>query len=168
MSSSTNSSSETRKLRDLIKDVRIAMLTTAETSGALRSRPLATIEVEGDDQSELLFFVRQESGKVDEIRSDNQVNVSYADPSGNTYVSVSGKASVGKDPQLAKKHWNPMLKAWFEGPDDPSLAVLKVKLEKAEYWDGPGNWVARAIALGKAAIGDRDAKIGEHGTVRAN
>lgn len=157
------SQSESKKLRELIKDVRIAMLTTVDSGGKLRSRPLATIDVESDN--ELLFFVRQESGKVEEIKKDNQVNVSYADAGGNTYVSVSGAASVGKDPELVKKHWSPMLNAWFEGPEDPTLAVLTVRLEKAEYWDGPGNWIARAIALGKAALGDRDSKIGDHGTV---
>ena len=159
---------ESKKLRDLIKDVRIAMLTTVDAEGKLRSRPLATIEVDGQHEGDLLFFVRQESGKVDEIKKDNQVNVAYAEPGGNTYVSVSGAASVGRDPALAKKHWSPMLQAWFEGPEDPSLAVLTVRLEKAEYWDGPGSWVARAIALGKAALGDHDAKIGDHGTVRSN
>ncbi len=155
--------SESKKLRELIKGIRIAMLTTVDDGGKLRSRPLATIDVESDN--ELLFFVREESGKVSEIKKDNQVNVAYADAGGNTYVSVSGAASVGKDPELAKEHWNPMLKAWFTGPDDPTLAVMKVRLEKAEYWDGPGSWIAKAIALGKAALGDRDTKIGEHGTV---
>lgn len=160
--------SESKKLRELVKDIRIAMLTTVDASGALRSRPLATIDIGEGNDSELTFFVRQDSGKVDEIKNDNQVNVSYADPSGNSYVSVSGKARVQRDPALAKQHWNPLMNAWFEGPDDPSLAVLRVHIERGEYWDAPGSFVARVIALGKAALGDRDAKIGEHGTVRPN
>ncbi|MGH7244613.1 MAG: pyridoxamine 5'-phosphate oxidase family protein [Phycisphaerales bacterium] len=33
-----------------------------------------------------------------------------------------------------------MLKAWWpSGPDDPSIAIIRVHVESAEYWDGPSN-----------------------------
>jgi len=37
-----------KKLRELIKDMRFAMLTTAEEDGTLRSRPMATQEFDFD------------------------------------------------------------------------------------------------------------------------
>ena len=68
-----------QKLGELIKDIRIAMLTTALPNGSLRSRPMATQDTEFDGT--LWFFTGVESGKVHEIEDDQHVNLSYAEPS---------------------------------------------------------------------------------------
>ena len=44
----------TKKLRELIKDIKYAMLTTTEDDGTLRSRPMATLQTEFD--GDLWFF----------------------------------------------------------------------------------------------------------------
>lgn len=157
---------ETKKLRDLIHDVEVAMLTTTERDGSLRSRPLQTLEVENDD--ELLFFTSKKSGKVDEIERDAQVNVAYAHPGNNTYVSVTGTASIEKDRAKVKELWSPIHKAWFEGPDDPNLIILRVRLVRAEYWDAPSGWIAQAIALTRKMVGEKNPNLDEfHGRVES-
>lgn len=146
---------EVSKLAALIKDVKIAMLTTVDQDGTLHSRPMATQQAEFD--GDLWFFTDTRSGKVDEVRSEHQVNVSYANPDDNRYVSVSGLASAVRDQAKAKELWNPTLNAWFpEGLDDPNLGLLKVKVEKAEYWDTPSGKMVQAIGFVKAlATGER-------------
>ena len=42
------SSNDIKKLGELIKDIRIAMLTTVDEDGSLRSRPMATQDAEFD------------------------------------------------------------------------------------------------------------------------
>lgn len=147
------------KLADLIRDVRIAMLTTIEADGCLRSRPMATQETEFDGT--LWFFTWVDSAKVHEIERDHHVNISYANPSDEVYVSVSGTARLTRDPAKAKELWNPMHKAWFpKGLDDPNLGLLRVDVEKAEYWDSPSSKVvqligfAKALATGKSWAGE--------------
>jgi general stress protein 26 len=64
------------------------------------------------------------------------VNVSFADPDKQHYVSASGIAELVDDPAKAKELWHDAYKTWFpKGLDDPDLVLLKVKVEKAEYWD---------------------------------
>jgi general stress protein 26 len=122
------------KLRDLTKDIKICMLTTVEPDGTLRSRPMQTQETEPD--GDLWFFTPADSAKVDETAADPRVNLSYASGDRQRYVSVSGRARVLRDPAKAKELWNPILKAWFpKGLEDPNLALLKVTVEQAEYWD---------------------------------
>ena len=138
-----------RKLNELIKDIQVAMLTTVDDEGALRSRPMATQKPDFDGQ--LWFFTSGSSPKAREIEREHQVNISYADPDKNRYVSVSGTGQVVYDPAKNKELWTSAYKAWFpQGLDDPNLALLRVDVEKAEYWDSPGSAIVHALGFAKA------------------
>jgi general stress protein 26 len=163
-SSSSSNNKSIQKLASLIKDIRFAMLTTVCPDGTLRSRPMATQQDEFDGV--LWFFTSANEPKVREIQNDDHVNVSYADPDKNNYVSVSGRATLVRDKVIAKELWNPFFKAWFpKGLDDPQLALLRIAVEKAEYWDSPNSKLVqlagflKAVATGKQAKGGENEKI---------
>jgi general stress protein 26 len=124
-----------KKLRKLIKGIPVAMLTTSAADGSLRSRPMAA---QADDyDGELWFLTRYHSPKSEEIQENQKVNVSYASPKNERFVSVSGTATLVRDPAKVKELWRGKYKAWFpEGKKDPELALLKVSVDRAEYWDG--------------------------------
>jgi len=163
----TEHSENIKKLRELIKDMRFAMLTTAEENGTLRSRPMATQEVE--DDGDLWFFTYGSAHKVDEIEHNHHVNVSYADPNNQKYVSVSGTAQLVRDRQKIAELWNPLFKAWFpQGLDEPDLALLKVSVEQAEYWDSPSSKVVRLVGFLKAVVtGQPIGNPGDHKKIEA-
>jgi general stress protein 26 len=151
MDEHTDHNENVKKLRAMIKDIRFAMLTTIEADGTLRSRPMATQEVEFD--GELWFFTNADAPKVDEVQQNQQVNLSYAAPNDQKYISVSGTAQLVRDRQKIEKLWNPLYKAWFpQGLEDPDLALLKVSVDKAEYWDSPASAVVRLVGFVKAAV----------------
>ncbi|MEJ7608639.1 MAG: pyridoxamine 5'-phosphate oxidase family protein [Bryobacteraceae bacterium] len=139
-----------QKLAELIKDVKVAMMTTAEADGGLHSRPMHTQDTGFDGI--LWFFTDVDSTKVHELDRDHHVNLSYADPGENKYVSVSGVARKLRDPEKAKQMWSVFHKAWFDGPDDPKLALLRVEVQKAEYWDSPSSKVIQTIGFAKAIL----------------
>ena len=150
------------KVRGLVKDSRIAMLTTVGADGRLVSRPMGVQEVEFD--GDLWFFVDESSAKVGEIAADAQVNVSFS--SGGSWLSVSGTAAVVRDRERIHELWNPIAGAWFpEGPDTPSVVLVHVEAESAEYWDSPGGRLASAISLAKAKLTGRRYDGGENATV---
>ncbi len=151
-----------KKLRELIKDIKYAMLTTTEDDGTLRSRPMATLQTEFD--GDLWFFTGADAPKVHEVEHHQQVNVSYAEPDQQKYVSVSGTAQLVRDRSKMEELWNPLFKAWFtEGLDDPNLALLKVSVDKAEYWDSPSSKVVRLVGFLKSiATGKPIDNLGEH------
>ena len=148
------------KLNGLIKDVKIAMLTTMD-GGVLRSRPMQTQEAEFN--GDLWFFTGTDTHKTEEIEKDNRVNVAYASPSDNTYVSVSGRCEISKDRAKIEELWNPILKAWFpEGLDDPNLCLLKVSVEQAEYWDATSSTIIQIAGFVKAFVTGQQADGGEN------
>ena len=155
------------KIQDLIKDIRIAMLTTAGQDGRIYSRPMATQQTRF--QGELWFLTRQDSGKVDEIRHDAHVNVAYADTKGSSFVSLAGRAEISRDRARIHELWNPMYKAWFpDGEDDPQIAALKITVEDAEYWDAPSNAIVRNFQILRAAVTKGNTPVGEHAHVTLN
>lgn len=150
-----------KELGELIKDVRIAMLTTTTPDGRLVSRPLATQDVEFD--GDLWFATGADSGKVAEIKADSHVNVAYANPSKNSFVSVSGTASIVHDRAKIDELWSPAMKVYFpEGKDDPNLRLIRVRAETAEYWDGPGSAVGKAVYMLSAAVTGDAATMSEN------
>ena len=149
------------KLRELMKNVRFCMLTTIDSDGGLRSRPMALQQTEFD--GDLWFFTGKSTEKVDEIQEHRQVNVSFSDPKANVYVSVSGRARLVEDRQKAEELWNIFHRTWFpKGVDDPDLILMKVEVEKAEYWDSPNSAVVHLYGLAKAMITGQSPNPGEH------
>jgi general stress protein 26 len=156
--------SDVETLGDQIKDIKIAMLTTVDQDGALRSRPMGTQDVEFD--GDLWFFTADPSGKAEEVKHQQQVNVSYADFGKSKYVSVSGRAMLVHDKAKMEEYWNPIYKIWFpEGLETPDIALLRVTVEKAEYWEASGNKLVRlanfvkAIATGDESVGGKNEKL---------
>lgn len=154
-----------QKLGKLIKGIRTAMLTTVESDGTLRSRPMATQDVEFDGT--LWFFTAASSPKVRETRHNNNVSVTYQNGSDQVYVSVSGTAELVFDEAKKREFWTPLYKAWFpKGVDDPEVALLKVTVEKAEYWDAPSSSIVYLFGMAKALVtGKPLTEIGDHAKV---
>lgn len=150
-----------KKVNELIKDIRIAMLTTIDPDGQLRSRPMGTQETEFDGT--IWFFTQIDSGKIESIQADQQVNVAYSSAGGSSYVSVSGTANVVLDPVKIKELWTPAMKAWFpEGPESEKIALLKIEADSAEYWEGPSSKVVQMIGFAKAILTGKQYSPGEN------
>jgi general stress protein 26 len=149
------------KLNALIKDIDFAMMTTVDTDGVLRSRPMSTQDAEFD--GDLWFFTSDKTHKTEEIERDNRVNLSYANPDDNVYVSVSGTAEISKDRRKMEELWNPVLKAWFpDGLDQPDICLLKVGVEQAEYWDSSSSTIVQVAGFVKAMVTGKRADGGEN------
>ncbi len=138
------------KLSELIRNIRIALLTSLDAEGGFHARPVQTLEFEGNEV--LWFFTDRESPKADELRHDFRVSLGYADPSKHTYVAVSGTATLIHDGDKARKLWTVEQRAYYpNGQQDPRLALLRVQVERAEYWIAPGR-LSYLLAAGRAAL----------------
>jgi general stress protein 26 len=121
-------------LRELIDDIAVAMVTTVTPDGTLHSRPMLTQGA--DEEGVLWFFTSTESDMAHDLEEEHAVNISYADPGTDRYVSVSGQANLEKERSRMEDLWEPVLNRYFaRGLEDPNLALMKVRIESAEYWD---------------------------------
>jgi general stress protein 26 len=149
------------KLGELIRDIRVGLLTTVDPHGRFHSRPVQTLQVEADRT--LWFFTDWSSPKVDELHHDVRVSLGYADPTKNVYVAVSGTGGSFRDVQKAKELWSIEQRAYYpEGPEDERLALLRVVIEQAEYWIAPGRTSYFVAAVTAAATGTPAGVVGEN------
>ena len=156
--------SEHDKLWELIKDTRFGMLTHRHSDGQLHSHPLTTQNKKVDEQSTLYFFVPKNGDIVRHVATDPSVNVAYANTDADSYVSVTGSASVLEDQAKKEELFNPAAKAWFPGgATDPNLALLAVRILDAEYWDVDDSKMVQLLKMAKAAVtGQPPQNLGEH------
>jgi general stress protein 26 len=153
------------ELTRIIREIRIALLTTVGREGQFHTRPVQTLKVEAD--ATLWFFTDWTSPKVTELHDDVRVSLGYADPAKNVYVALSGEGSLLRDPQKTRELWSIEQRAYYpKGPDDERLALLRVTTLHAEYWIAPGRTSYILAAVRAGVTGTPARVIGEDHKVK--
>ena len=125
----------------------------------MRSRPMHAIP--DRDENAIYFITDTRGAKDDEIAAAPDVCLAFADIGDNTYLSITGTAEMVRDPAKAEELWSTETQAWWpRGPHDPSVRVLRVEPEQAEYWDTRGNAIAVALKLMAARITGKQPELG--------
>lgn len=116
---------------DMLGDHAICMFIT-QIEGHLRARPMVAMP---DPEESLIWFIAgTEGAKSEEIAANSHVCVTYARPSDQDFLSISGTASVVDDKKKMKELWNPGAQAWFpEGPESGRATLIKVAPSAGEY-----------------------------------
>jgi general stress protein 26 len=152
--------SQVDRVWEVIYKAGICMMVTRFASG-LRARPL---EARPDRDAEVIWFLTDVRGlKDDEVEADPNVCLTFVYPKEKVYLSITGKASVGRDPERAKMLWNKEQQVWWpDGPEDPNLLVVKVEPERAEMWDGPASSAMAVFEFAKARLTGTKPDLGEN------
>ncbi|MGQ3215850.1 MAG: pyridoxamine 5'-phosphate oxidase family protein [Shinella sp.] len=152
---------EQGKVWELAEKIGFCMLAT-HTGDTLRARPMAgyTEVIE----NAFYFLTDVDSHKDDEIAQQPNVCLAFADSKGQKYVSISGTAEVLDDREKIRDLWTTPAKAWWDNPDDPSIRVLKVTPQFAEYWDSPGTIISY-IKMAAAAVSSARPDMGDNAKV---
>jgi general stress protein 26 len=129
-----------RKLLALVKEIKVAMMTTRRPDGRLVSRPMAKQEEEAPG-ADFWFVTARDSDKVSELQADPNVNLAFYKDRTTEWVSVSGTAMLTDDPALLHRLYRDDWKTWFgqEGdprhgtPDDPRMMLIGIRAESAQF-----------------------------------
>lgn len=149
-STSSKNSDDIEKVWELSEKIGFCMLATSD-GNSIRSRPMSASIKRDEHAFYLLTDVNNH--KDDEISRDPNVNLAFADAKAMKFVSISGKDSVSDDRAEIKELWSTPAKAWWDSEDDPSIRVLKIVPDTAEYWDSPGKMVSM-IKMAAAGVSD--------------
>ena len=128
------------QLQALVKDIKVAMMTTRRPDGRLVSRPMATQE-EPAPGADFWFVTVRDSDKVSDIQSDPNVNLAFYKDRTREWVSVAGTAVLTDDRALMHRLYRDDWKTWFgnEGdprhgtPDDPRMMLIGVRAGSAQF-----------------------------------
>lgn len=138
---------------EVMRGERFVMLTSVATDGKLHSHPMTPQQV--TDDADVWFFVGLQGDQADDLRSNPEVNLAFAETG--SWLSVAGRIAFVEDRAKVDELWNDGVEAWFDGgKDDPNLGLARFVSDSAQYWGQPGGKVASLARIVKArATGER-------------
>jgi general stress protein 26 len=154
-----------RKLQDLATEINICLFCSGVSDDEQEScRPMATSGV--DEEGSIWFMSARNSQKNKEIAAYPQVKLYYSHPGKSSFLIVSGMADIVYDREKIRELWHPLDWTWFnEGVDDPDLSLIRVRPERAHYWDARGNRMVNFFRMVATAATGKALVEGEEGNL---
>jgi general stress protein 26 len=153
-------SGDQQQLVELMRDMPIAMFTTFGSEGP-RTVPMARQEVEPD--AEMWFITARSTDHTRALQEEARVALSFS--SRNAWAAMTGRAEVVDDTDKLRELWSTFAEAWLPGgPEDPEALLIRVDVDRAEYWDSPGGKVASLVSFAKVKL-TGDTYDSDHGVV---
>jgi general stress protein 26 len=160
----TPTSDHARAAWERLTKSRFVMLTTLDEDGGFYSCPMTLQQATND--AVLWFFTSTTAPTARNVERDPRIGVALMDDEG-FYASVYGTASLSNDRDKMRELWDTMVKAWFpQGVEDPHLVLLRLDVERGEYWDSDQNAMLKMFAVAKALATGKRANVGEKGKLQ--
>lgn len=148
-----------RPLDDLVNAGDTVMLMTM-IGDEHSSRPMTVAEIKGQRIGILVDTSSEWSRAV----GTATIHITLSDVRENRFLALNGTGRMSRDRADINRLWTPFAGAFFDGKDDPNLAVMFFDVTEGEYWDSPNGRIGSLIAMVRAAIGGDD-KAGDHGSI---
>ena len=135
------------RITEGLKKLQLANLATITTDGLPWTR---YVMISGDDALTLRSATLIGARKVEQIGKTSEVHLTCGvlNPMEmKPYYQIQGTAEVVSDETVRHAFWNPTLEAIFDGPDDPTYAVVVIKPYRIELCTPP-NMMPEVLELG--------------------
>ena len=137
--SPSTESNDVERVWELMESIRICMLASLDGE-KIRARPMGAYPRK--DEGVVYFLTDARGHKEEEIERDENVCLIFSKPKEGKYLTVTGRGRVSNNRALIHDLWNTPAEAWWNGPDDPSIRLLEVTPDDAQFWEGPHGLVA--------------------------
>ena len=125
------------------------------------SRPM-TAQFEGDAGGPIWFFTANDNAVVKKLGNGHRAIAAFASKDHELFASIKGNLTLDTDRAVIERLWNPFVAAWYEGKDDPKLALLRLDAEHAEIWLNASSLLAGVkMLLGVDPKSDYQDKVAE-------
>lgn len=144
-----------------LKSDRTMMLGLAEGDDG-HARPM-TAQIEGDEGGPIWFFTSVDNALYGQIGPHSRALAHFVSKGHDVWATVHGDLSTTQDHALIDRLWNPYIAAWYQGKDDPKIALIRLDPEQAQIWIDASSIVAGIKMLigidPKAAYKDKVAEV---------
>lgn len=156
-----NKEKSREKLRDMVDDIKVAMMVTGLEKKPINAIPMSTKKV--DDKGNIWFLSMGSSEHNKNLQLNPDVHLLYSDPDDMEFMNLYGRAEITKDRSILKDLYNPRTDSWFDGAEDPNLTAIKVTPAEAYYWDTKSNKYVTLLKMGVGAVTGSDQDLSEKG-----
>ena len=111
------------------------------------ARPMtAQVDDEGSDGDEhrgpIWFFTSTDNSLYQQITTEARATALFVSKDHDVWASVHGSLSTTQDRATIDRLWNRFVAAWYDGKDDPKIALIRLDAENAEIWIDASSIVA--------------------------
>ena len=152
------------KFWDSLEDSPFVMLgVEGESDGA--TRPM-TVQFEDSDRAagRLYVFTAKDHDLVRALGQSDRAIAAYSAKGHDVFASLRGTLTLDHDRAAIDRLWSPIVAEWYDGKDDPKLALLKLEIDDAKVWlSDIGGLIKPALnkLLGREPDAGADEKVAE-------
>ena len=110
------------------------MLGLDQARGSAMQPMTAQFEDQDRDNGCVWFFTAKDHDLTRALGQDNRAIASFASKGHDLFASVRGRLVLDNGRPEIDRLWNPIVADWYEGKDDPKMALLCFELDDAKIW----------------------------------
>jgi len=117
-----------------LEDSPFVMLGLHEARESAMQPMTARFEDEDRERGCIWFFTAKDHDLTRAMGQDNRAVASFAAKGHGLFASLRGRLVLDNNRNDVDRLWNAIVSQWYEGKDDPKLALLRFELEDAKIW----------------------------------
>ena len=94
----------------------------------------ANFEDQDRDAGVVWFFTAKDHDLTRAMGQSNRAIASFAGKGHDLFASLRGTLEIANDRAVIDRLWSPMVAEWYEGKDDPKMALLRFDIDDAKIW----------------------------------
>ena len=99
------------------------------------TQPMTVIFEDSDKNAGLLWiFTARDHDFTRAMGQSNRAIGSYSAKGHGLFASLRGTLQIVNDRATIDRLWNPVIAEWYEGKDDPKMALLRFEMDDAKIW----------------------------------
>ena len=119
---------------DALKDSPFIMLGIEGARDGATQPMTAQFEDQDREAGVLWIFTAKDHDFTRAMGQSNRAIGSYSAKGHELFASLRGTLSIENKPETIDRLWNPIVAEWYEGKDDPKLALVSFHIEDAKIW----------------------------------
>lgn len=117
-----------------LEDSPFVMLGLDEARDSAMQPMTARFEDQDRERGCVWFFTAKDHDLVRALGQDNRAVASFAAKGHDVFASLRGRLLLDNDRATLDRLWNVIVAEWYEGKDDPKMALLRFEIEDAKIW----------------------------------
>lgn len=86
------------------------------------------------DMGVLWIFTAKDHDLTRAMGQSSRAIASYSGKGHGLFASLRGTLVIDNDPATIERLWSPIVAEWYEGKDDPKLALVRFDVDNAKIW----------------------------------
>jgi len=117
-----------------LEDSPFVMLGLDQARGSAMQPMTAQFEDQDRENGCVWFFTAKDHDLTRALGQDNRAVASFVSKGHDLFASLRGRLILDNSRPEIDRLWNPVAAQWYEGKDDPKMALLRFELDDAKIW----------------------------------